>query len=407
MPAMPSPYPALFALAALAAAPACSDDPGPLGIRYELSQSEAQTCPSASCADIAVTCDAVLQVRIINPSRPDQAYVSACLPIDDPEDLCAIARGDLPANLQVPTSTVEVQVAVFPRSMATVDDDGTLRCPAPPAYGADGLPTLVEPVPAVGGRAFVDGSRDEVVVTLGCTDLSRLDNDSCRPQDSTDVSAGVDEFDTRVFVSIATAETLALSVGEPVPRIDPLSGQLRYSLDPASAAPLLLRPDSPVPAWQATVPRLFSAFACVQALEDAPGATTAIACRPVTAAQPTISITGYRVTRARVDATLDALGLAEFPATGMVLGVVVNSLGNPIAGVEVQPEVGTIAYLDDAGTAVSGLGVTSASGLFVSLDVPFATSWSVAGPGQLVSPPTGGLVNGKLSVVVIELNEDA
>ncbi len=385
---------------------ACSDDPGPLRIRYALSQSDSQTCPSASCVDIGVTCDAVLQIRIVNPNRTDQAYVSACLPIDDPEDLCAIARGDLPDGLEIPTGTVEVQVAVFPRSMATLDEDGSLRCPTPPVYGADGLPTLVEPVPAVGGRAFVDGSRDEVVVTLGCTDLSRLDNDGCRPQDSTDVSAGVDEFDTRVFVSIATAETLALSVGEPVPRIDPLSGQLRYSLDPASAAPLLLRPDSPVPAWQATVPRLFSAFACVQALEDTPGATTAIACRPVTAAQPTVSITGYHVSRARTDATLGALGLAEFPATGVVLGVVVNNLGNPIAGVEVQPDVGTIVYLDDAGTADSGLGVTSASGLFASVDVPFATPWSVAGPGQLVSAPTGGLINGKLSVVVIELNED-
>ena len=123
------------------AASACSDDPGPLRIRYALSQSEAQTCPSASCADIGVTCDAVLQIRIVNPNRTDQAYVSACLPIDDPEDLCAIARGDLPDGLEIPTGTIEVQVAVFPRSMATLDEDGNLRCPTPPVYGADGLPT--------------------------------------------------------------------------------------------------------------------------------------------------------------------------------------------------------------------------------------------------------------------------
>jgi hypothetical protein len=55
---------------ALLALAACSDDAGPLRIRYRLTTDEAQTCPSASCADIPVTCDAVLQIRVVNPARP-------------------------------------------------------------------------------------------------------------------------------------------------------------------------------------------------------------------------------------------------------------------------------------------------------------------------------------------------
>lgn len=394
-------------VATLLSVAACSDDPGPLRIRYRLTTDEAQTCPSASCADIAVTCDAVLQIRVVNPARPAQAYVSACLPVDDAEDLCAISRDDLPEGLSIPSGTVEVQVSVFPRSMATTAPDGSLRCPAPPAFGADGMPTLVEPVPALGGRAFASADTAEIVVPLGCTDLSRIDNETCAPLDVTAVRAGVDEFDSRVYVSPGTAVTLSAAVGEPVARLDPDSGQLRYVLDAASTTPLLLDSNGPVPAWSANAQRLFTDVACITVLEDAPSATTAVACRRVNPGQPEVNLTGYRVPRPRVDDALAALGLPDFPSSGMVLGVVVGRVGTPVAGAEVQVAGGTVTFLDETGTAASAGTTTTASGLFVSTDAPFGGDWLVTGAGPVVNLPVGGLVTGKLTVMVIELDEDA
>lgn len=382
---------------------ACGGEPGPLRIRYELTTEAAQRCPSASCADIAITCDAVLQIRVVDPSDPSQAYVSACLPIERPETLCEISREDLPAGLEIPDGTVEVQVAVYPREAATVDDDGVLRCPSEPRFGADGLPMLVDPVPALGGRTFADGDDDEVVVPLGCTDLGQLSAAACTPLDSTIVRAGVTAFETRVGVSPAVASTLTVSVGEPVPRFDPVAMVLRYALDPASATVLAQVASTPIPAWEADVPERFDDVLCTQVLEDAPQATTALACRQVDPAAASASTTGVRVERATVDAVLEALSLGAFPTTGLVLGVVIDYLGAPEAGVRVTPSAGAVQYLDAAGTGLLAGDTTGASGLFVSVDAPFTAAWDVEADTPPVAPPVGGLVNGKLTVVIIEL----
>jgi len=385
-------------------AAACGEEPMPLNIRYELTATANQACPSTECAEIPVTCDAVLQIRVVDPDDPSQAYVSVCLPIDRPRTLCEISRDDLPAGLELPAGRVEVQVAVYPRAAATLDEDGALVCPPNPQFGADGFPVLVEPVPAVGGRGYAESDVEQIVVELGCTNLGLLADERCSPNDSTLVSTGVTDFDTRLVVDPVTAATLTVSAGEPTPRLDPITQELRYALDPATAFPLPQTQAAPVPAWQAEIETLFDEYACVQVLEDTPQATTAIACRHVEAGAPEVDLTGYRVARTTVEEVLAAVGEDAFPAHGLVLGIVVNHLGLPASGIEIMPSMGTLAYLDPTGTAVTGGSATTSSGLFVSDDVPFDASWSVLGPQPPVAPPVGGLVNGKLTVVFIQLD---
>ncbi|MEZ4368260.1 MAG: hypothetical protein R2939_18575 [Kofleriaceae bacterium] len=394
----------LVGLVAATAGAGCDDPPTPLQIRYELTDSATQRCPSTSCADIEISCDAVLQIRVVDPDDPTQAYVSACLPVDRPRTLCEISRDDLPAGLEVPTGRVEIQIAVYPRSAATVDDEGVLHCPSNPRFGADGFPVLVDPGPALGGRAFTEGGDGQVVVELGCTDLGQLADDSCSPIDSTEVSVGVTDLDTRVVVDPATAATLSVSTGEPTARLDPITQQLRYSLDPASAFPLPQTTIAPVPAWQGEIDTLFDTHACAQVLEDTPQATTAIACRRIEAGAPQVALTGYRVARSTVDDVLDALGLASFPSTGLVLGMVVTHLGIPASGVAITASSGTVRFLDASGTALTAGTTTTSSGMFVSLDAPFLASWSVGGPVPPVAAPIGGLINGKVSVVFVQLD---
>ena len=116
---------------------ACGPNQDPLQIRYELTAGAAQSCPSQSCSDIPMTCDAVLQIRVVDPANPTTAYVSSCMPIDNPSSLCAISGPDLPSGLAIPTARVEVQIAVYPRTAIPVGGDGNLMCPTDLRCGAD------------------------------------------------------------------------------------------------------------------------------------------------------------------------------------------------------------------------------------------------------------------------------
>ena len=61
----------------------------------------------------------------------------------------------------------------------------------------------------------------------------------------------------------------------------------------------------------------------------------------------------------------------------------------------------TIEYLSQDRSAVVANGVaTTSSGVFVSPDAPFGTAWSTKGGGLQIATGYGGLVEGKVSVLV-------
>jgi hypothetical protein len=384
---------------------ACERDAPALSIRYALSDGPAQACPSQSCSEIAMTCDAVLQVRIVDPDDPRVAYVSECIAVDNPANLCAIARADLPPHLQIPADRVEVQVAVYPRSM--VEEDGVLKCPSNLQFSGENLPVSVFPTPAFAGRAFVDGDDAQVVVELGCTDSSLVNDPSCQQENPILVTASADDFDTRLFIPPALATQLSIRVGEPVARANPEApDELEWALDPGTTAPLPQSVFSPVPGWQGSVNLQFLDRACLQVLEEVPEATGSIMCRRVLATDTSIDLRGVRVARSTLTQILGALGLGQFPQRGLVLGMIVDHLGNPVAGATVIPSQGTISYLTgDRSATIPGGSMTSSSGVFVSQDAPFDASWQVVADTFPVAQPVGGLVVGKLTVLVIALGE--
>jgi hypothetical protein len=155
-------------IAVVLAATGCGGEPDPFRIRFRLSQGPAYSCPASSCDGVAMTCDAVAVIRIVDPADPGRAFVSECIEIDNPEDVCDLGRADLPAGLMVPDQELEVQIALFPRA-ALIGASGEVECPSVLDFGlADGFPVNVAPAPALGGRTYVHAEDGEAVVELGC-----------------------------------------------------------------------------------------------------------------------------------------------------------------------------------------------------------------------------------------------
>lgn len=87
------------------------------------------------------------------------------------------------------------------------------------------------------------------------------------------------------------------------------------------------------------------------------------------------------------------------PSLGMIVGRVLDSDGSPLAGavVTLEPEVGQVHYFDAAGQPSASLVQTTASGMFIVLNVPLGNvTLSTVGPGQLfrreLAPSQAGAV---------------
>jgi len=389
----------LLALCVLAA---CSNPP--LKIYYELTDGETQSCGATSCTDVKMECDAVLSIRIVDPSRPAVPYVSVCEPVprDRNHDLCTLASIDLP-DATLPKQTLEVQVLVWPRSAVIDPASGEIDCTQTEVRfdATNGFPIDQSPTPALGGHAYFHPGDDQTVVTLGCTDLIALNDPVCIGASTVAVTATVDDFDTHVSVSGTVsgipglADRLSVSVGEP--RLNPTGTS--YVLNAADARGLDLLVPNPTPTWGANVDLMFHDDICLEVLEDGPQATTAVSCDPV--GTPPFDIHGIRLSKVTLQQVLTTLGLTTFPDQGMTIGIVLDDLDNPSSGSVVTPDTGTILYLSaDRTTLVAG--ATSSSGVFVSLDAPFGSDFTAVGPvGQTIKKP-GGLIDGKVTVVVLQ-----
>jgi hypothetical protein len=396
-------------------------EPPPLTIRYRLTDGEAQKCTgdtgneTTECADITMDCKAVLSIRIVPPDDPEQSYVSICkeLPTTGSRKLCSIAGPDLPQpDKPIPERVLEVQLAVFPSEAVPVID-GELVCPIV-KFGVDGLP--VENVncasadspeckafPAVGGRAFYHPGDSETLIELGCSNLELLRGEKCNGINRTEVIATVNEFEYPGSVDLLTANRLFVSIGEPVP-----GSMNNHTLD-SSQTHLLPRVMTDFPTWSNEFVdlNLLSTY-CIETLEDAPMATRTLTCRNLPLSYPgKIDAVGTRLKPDMLATILKAANLTAFPSKGLVVGIVLNQQFVPVANTTVTASCAptcTVKYLSaDKLSFTTGAGAsTSTNGIWISEDAPYTSTFARA--GQPATTTFGGLVDNKVTVVVIQEN---
>ena len=385
----------LVAIALLLAA--CSDPP--FKLVYRLADGGGgQTCGTTSCFDITMACESVLHVRVLSPSEPNLPWLTVCEEVrrNDGMDLCAIANIDLDtmqlASGKLPRETLEVQVTVWPKAAVT-DENGKLDCARTDVEfdAIYGFPTT--PDPAFGGRAYFQPGDAETVVTLGCTNVSAVNSPVCTGENNVSISSTVLDFENLPSsVPGASAADLSVQIGEP-DGDSKLPGSDLFALRLIAGEP---------PAWTASIANEFNSTACVQVDEpDVPQSTASIRCKGINGALRTFETSGVRVPKATLDEILGALDLVTFPPDGITIGMVVDDSGNPVAGVEVTVDEGTIAFLNPNRTGITPGNVTTTSGIFVSRDAPYPTMFSQP-DNPLVPPAIGGNVLGKITVVLFE-----
>jgi hypothetical protein len=243
------------------------------------------------------------------------------------------------------------------------------------------------------------------VVTLGCTDLAAA---AVCVATATEASATVGDFESLpVSVSRNVAEQLTVDVGEPQ------SDGSEHKLEMDDTRPFdLVKPIGSPPAWQGNVAKPASSM-CVAVLDDAPQETTTVTCTNEMLDIEPLDLHGVRMTRTTLQAILDALALPVFPDQGLTIGIVIDENGNPLAGFRVDavappPAIATISYLSaDRSSVVLGATATTTSGIFISTDAPYLTTFSTAtsNPPIVQANAIGGLIREKVTIVVLELEE--
>jgi hypothetical protein len=359
-----------------------------------------QACPATDCAEIPMPCRTVMSIRIADPST-NSPYLEQCVevPVNHDQDMCAISTVDL-APTAIPVRDLEVQVALYPLSVIQPDPNNpTLMCPTKIAYNvATGFPVEQAPTPALGGHTFYHPGDETVVVTLGCTDLAAI-SASCAVPDRVKVDATIVDFDTRFTVmggSPSLADRLRVSIGEPQVR------NSAFVLDTADTRLLQRSRTGPIPAWSGEVDLGFHKYACLEVLEDAGQSTATLRCHAASAA-PAVTLAGAWMAKDRLDELLRALQLPKFPDEGLTVGIVVDGTGAPVTGAIVSPKQGTVAYLSEDRLGFVAGSATTSAGIFVSRDAPFGTELTAGAPGRIPVSAIGGLVTGKITLVILPL----
>lgn len=409
-------------LAAAVLVAACGDPP-PMVLKFRITDGDVQSCTSStgtkalSCEDVTMLCDAYASIRIFAPGDPTAPFVSACQPLAEgatKKDVCSLAQVSLPQPATpIGAQTLEIDMAIYPKASLRTNADGNLECPAQPEFGADGFPVLAQqpctdpdpttcdPQPAIGGRAFYHPGDTETLVSLGCTNLEALEDRSCAGQSSLAVSATVDDFDTGVSVSPATADGLLVTAGEPTFS----SALMGYQLQSSQTSVLERASQGPVPSWQGNFDLQLTSSACLEVIEDGAQTTPALTCTNNIAGNP-LDLPGVRISTAAngtLDRVLHAIGLSTFPDRGLVVGIALDYLGGPKSDVTIVPSdpSATIKYLSDDLTTVIP-GATGKSGVWVSQDATYGTAFTTTGIAVLAHPGFGGLVHQKVDIVVIQ-----
>lgn len=389
---------AALALGVAALLAAC-DAPPPLTINYDLSKGPAQACPVENCGGIAVACNTVLSIRIVDPAAPapldpseDGALVSVCQKISA-TSLCGLHQVRLPTDKQLPARRLAIQVALYNADDVTLPG-GILDCPRTLRFDANNLAVPSEPHPAVAGQGYFSPGDSETVVKLGCNDLTVINTPTCRGDDRVQVTASVDDFDTGVVLPPSLAADLGLHIGEPK------DGEPSFRLPFSTLTPLKYDRDSSsvTPAWNGELKLPLQEAQCVVVSDITSHAATSVSCQRLELSGRSLDIRGIRLSMDTFNVVLGALQLprSTIPKKGIVIGMVVDGDGNPVKNVQVRPSSGTVKYLSEGRDQISGT-ATSSTGIFMSLDAPYKTSWSAAN----TSGGYGGLIEDYVTVIVL------
>ena len=388
--------------ALLLAAIAACDTPD-LTIVYRVADGNpGSTCRTDSCAEVDMACESVLHLRVLRPSDPNAPFISICEDIrtNATKDMCAIGNVDLPIT-ELPRETLEIQVTVWPRSLVVDETTGELDCgKLPREFDATlGFPVGGDLVPAFGGRAFYHPGDSETFVTLGCVDVESVNAPSCAGGEAIQVTSTVGDFENLPFsVSSTIGDRLTVSIGEPKPFDD--GNRTGHVLNSATVATLERSVIGPTPVWAGGVDLALQDAACIQVLEDGAQTTSSLRCKFVEPTDNLLDLPGVRFPRTTLEQVLDSMSVLVFPEGGLTIGIVLDAVGSPIPGVVVDGTAGTIEYLNATRTGLVP-GQTSASGMFVSRDAPFGTTFSAFAIDQTVFS-IGGQVDGKVTVVILQ-----
>jgi hypothetical protein len=411
----------LRCLVVVALVAACSDPT--FALRFRITPGSEAACLNASgeqvttCSDVTMLCRAVVSIRVFAPNDPTSPYISVCKELTGQPNVCSIAGVDLPQPaIPVNGQTLEVEMAVYPLNKITADPNtGNLQCPTGVAYDARGFPVesvlpctpgdLGEcpPSPAIGGVAFYHPGDAETLVDLGCTDLEQLNDPTCTGLASIGVNAIVDDFDTQVTVQASLADNLEVAIGEPRPVT--VGTETHDQLAPANQKPLTRTSAVSVPSWSGSVSEPFTSQ-CLEVLEDAAGATTSVRCQSYATPPAAIDATGTRISKDSLAEIVQALGLIEFPSNGLVIGMVLDELGNPIPNVQVTTsrddaiDPGIVVYLSSDRHSVA-MTTTSSNGIFMSQNTPYGTAFHASSMLQSTTG-FGGLIDGKVTIVILQ-----
>jgi hypothetical protein len=374
----------------------CADDP-PMAIRYELSAGPTQMCP-ADCSGVDLRCKAALSVRIVDPVTKAEHF-SLCRELESAENLCKITSVRLLSPNELPARRLAVQVALY--NLDDVSDPVTkqLSCPADLPFDANNFAAPSPYQPAVAGQGYYEPGEAETVITLGCADTPVVNTPACRGDDLIQVTASVDDFDSGVYLQPPTSNNVTLQVGEPQEASGELSGQYEFSLDKLKTLDRVVNNIPGPGAWSASMEKNFTTWLCIIVLERVNGSTATASCQHRPRGGQQFDLRGLRLRGTTLADLQQALGLGgAVPSEGLVVGMVVDAQGKPVEGVTVRPSgSATVKYLGpDRDNLVST--ATSSSGIFLSQDAPFTTSWSAAG----TSGGYGGLIRNHVTVVILQ-----
>ncbi len=396
-------------LSLLAISGCASDPPTEASIRLILDTSPEGGCQSANCEDFGMSCGATVSLRLTDPNSGELLFsesgeaLAICRAASVNRDICSLAA--LAPDMLLfgmPARPLRVEVAIW-----NEDDVAADACPTTTRFelfDTFGRPQPnFSPSPAFAGAAFFRAGVDsDVVVPLTCLGPEQLDDTSCAANLPTDVTASVIDMATMQPLRKEQASDVAVAVGVARAVSDNEGGSF-YELKAADTFSLRLNNEGATPLYQEAVLLPFiDDLVCSSTLQDEARATASVLCEEVADGEELL-LSPLLLQTDVLDAALLVLGIENFPESGLLIGRVVDEGFSPAPGISITPSIGSVVYLSEDLTEVSPL--SSASGFFVSTNVPFGATWSADHfDGRTESgSPRGGLIAGKLSTLTIRM----
>ncbi len=364
-----------------------------------------------------MSCGATVSIRLTDPDTGEQlvgassgAPLSICTAAPATDTLCSLR--DLAEDLQLfdmPAQTVRVEVAFW--SQEDVKPGACPKTERFELFDVLGRPqTNFKPEPAFAGAAyFRAGEESDVVVPLACPNPGLLSANDCEANQLTGVDAFVTDIGTMQLIREEQAPSISVSVGETRVLPDSQGGSFSV-LEAIDTFGLRLNNEGVTPVYSNPIPQRFGIdgrLACSTSLEGAAQATTTVFCEEVPDSAEDLILNPVLIRKEIVDSILVAMGATQFPEGGLAIGRVVNEGLSPAAGVAVTPSAGTVIYLSEDLTDTSPT-LTSASAYFAATDVPAGASWTAShfDGRKHTGSPRGGVVQGRVSAVVIRMTGD-